>query len=61
MANKSFKIIIEADGTTKIDMKGLEAESPKIAKDFEEVLGAKPSVVKWEPKMHMGQTVKIGH
>ena len=58
MANKEFKIIIAEDGTTTIKMSGYETESPKVARDFEEVLGSKPRTVKWEPKQHLGQTVK---
>ena len=57
---KEFKIIIAKNGTTTIKMEGLELESPKIAKDFEEILGAKPSTVQWKPKQHLGQTVKVG-
>lgn len=56
---KEFKIIIE-DGAATLQLKGYEGESPKIAKDFEEVLGGKPETVDWKPKQHIGQTVKAG-
>jgi len=61
LANKEFKIIIAKDGTSTIKMAGYEQQSKKIAEDFEEILGNKPSTVNWSPKQHLGQGVKVGH
>jgi hypothetical protein len=48
---KEITITIDLEGTTTTNLKGFELESPKIAADFEKVLG-KVAAVKWSPKAH---------
>ena len=61
MPKKEFKIIVDEEGKTTISLQGYELESQKIAQEFEEALGSKPSSVKWEPKQHLNATVKARH